>query len=393
MRAQHEVAHIIKQFNSAYHAQHTPTPYISKTLQALLNCRTALMGGHVDVCDSCKHIRISYNSCRNRHCTKCQATNRERWIEHHSAKLLPAKYFHVVFTLPHELNGLCIRYPDLLYGLLFQTAWQTLDGFANNKNHLGAESGMISILHTWGQQLMLHPHIHCIVPGGGIDENGNWKHTKSTGKYLFPIKEMKKVYRAKFVAGLRKLINSGSINHPGQEIFDALFKKDWVVYAKRPFNNSKGVMEYIGRYSHKVAISNHRIMEITEREVSFSYKDYREKGKKKLLTLTGEEFLRRFALHILPRGFVKIRHFGIFSSRAADKLHATKCVLLGQQVTAREKAPKKNWKEVCRDKLNFDPDLCPCCKKGRMVTLELLPKVVRGPPGLSRWNNQLQVAV
>ena len=387
MRPRHEVAHIIEKFNPAYRRQHSPSPYMSKTLQALVNCRTAQLGGHVDVCTHCKHARISYNSCRNRHCTKCQSTNRERWIEHHSAKLLPVKYFHVVFTMPHELNGLCIRYPQLMYNLLFETAWKTLDGFSHNATHLGATTGMTAILHTWGQQLMLHPHIHCIVPGGGMDENGNWKNTRSKGNYLFPVREVKKVYRAKFVSGLRKLVKQGKINDQGKKLTDELFKKDWVVYAKRPFHNSKGVMEYIGRYSHKIAISNHRILDITDREVSFSYKDYRSEGKKKAMTLTGEEFLRRFALHILPKSFVKIRHFGIFSSRRADKLHVTKCQMMNQPVTKREKKPKKNWKQVCKDQLNFDPDLCPCCKKGRMVTKEYLEKPKRGPPEISRWNN------
>ncbi len=242
MRPRYEMAHIIEKFNASYQKEFSPTGYISKTLNALLNCRTAQMGGHVDVSTNCKHSRISYNSCRNRHCTTCQSTNRERWIEHHSAKLLPVKYFHVVFTLPHELNGLCIRYPQLMYNLLFETAWKTLDGFSQNKNHLGADSGMIAILHTWGQQLMLHPHIHCIVPGGGIEGNGKWKNTRSLGKYLFPIKEIKKVYRVKFVSALRKLVRQEKINDQGQNFMADLFKKECVVYAKRPFQSSKGVM-------------------------------------------------------------------------------------------------------------------------------------------------------
>ena len=292
-----------------------------------------------------------------------------------------------MFTLPHELNGLCIRYPHLMYKQLFESAWKTLDGFSQNKNHLGAETGMIAILHTWGQQLMLHPHIHCIVPGGGIDEYGDWKNTRSQGKYLFPIKEIKNVYRAKFVAAFRKLMKQGLINDQGKKFTEDLFKKDWVVYAKRPFNNSKGVMEYIGRYSHKVAISNHRILNITDTKVSFSYKDYRKEGIKKVMAISGEEFLRRFSLHILPKAFVKIRHFGIFSSREVNRLHETKCILLGQPIIKREKKPKKNWKQVCKDKLNFDPDLCPCCKKGKMVTKEFIEEAKRRPPEISRWDN------
>ena len=246
---------------------------------------------------------------------------------------------------------------------------------------------MIAILHTWGQQFMLHPHIHCIVPGGGIDENGKWKNTHSQGNYLFPIKEIKKVYRAKFVADFRKLVKQEKINDQGKKFVDNLFKKDWVVYAKRPFNNSKGVMEYIGRYSHKVAISNHRLLDITDREVSFSYKDYPTEGRKKVMTISGEEFLRRFSLHILPKAFVKFRHFGIFSLRSVEKLHETKCIMQGQPITTREKKPKKNWKEVCKEKLDFDPDLYSCCKKGRMVTKEFIEKAKRAPPEISSWNN------
>ncbi len=387
MRPRHEVAHIIEKFNTAYQKEYLPTRNLSKTLNAILNCHKAKMGGHRDVCSNCKHTRISYNSCRNRHCTKCQSTNRERWIEHHSEKLLPVKYFHVVFTLPHELNGLCIRYPQLMYNLLFESAWKTFNGFSKNENHLGADTGMIAILHTWGQQLMLHPHIHCIVPGGGIDEKGNWKNTHSQGKYLFPIKEVKKVYRAKFVSAFRKLVKQGLINDQEKKFTEDLFKKDWVVYAKRPFNNSKGVMKYIGRYSHKIAISNHRILTITDKEVSFSYKEYRAEGKKKVLTLSGEEFLRRFALHVLPKAFVKIRHYGIFSARSADKLHVTKCMKQGKPVTKREKPEKKSWKQVCKEKLNFDPDLCPCCKKDTMIHKEFLEEPKRGPPEISSWGN------
>ena len=384
MRPPHEVADIIEKFNASYQKEFSPTGYISKTLNALLICRTDQMGGHIDVCTNCKHSRNSYNSCRNRHCTKCQGTNRERWMEHHSEKLLPVKYFHVVFTLPHELNGLCIRYPQLMYNLLFESAWKTLDGFSQNKDHLGADAGMIAILHTWGQQLMLHPHIHCIVPSGGIGGDRFWKNTKSQGKYLFPIKEIKKVYRAKFVSALRKLVKQGKINDQGKRFIDDLFKKEWVVYAKPPFNNSKGVMEYIGRYSHKVAISNHRIRNITGTDVSFSYKDYRIEGKRKVMTLRGEEFLRRFTLHILPKAFVKIRHFGIFSSRSVNLLHTTKCIMLGQLVTQRKKPEKKNWKLICKEKLNFDPDQCPYCKKGRMVTKEFIEKPKREPLAISR---------
>ncbi len=391
MRPKHEVAEIIKNFRITYERQFHPTPYISKTFRALLHCRTACLGGHTDVCDNCKHTRTSYNSCRNRHCPKCQAVNREAWIDHHSEKLLPVKHFHVVFTLPHELNGYCLRYPERMFALLFETAWRTIDGFASNKDHLGADTGMMSILHTWGQQLMLHPHVHCIIPAGGLNKQAQWQSTRGNGSWLFPVKEMKKVFRAKFVAGIRKLMKQGLINDPGKLFLNALFKKDWVVYAKKPFNNSKGVMEYIGRYSHKIAISNHRLVHIDENEITFLYKDYRQEGVKKHMTLTGEEFLRRFALHILPKSFVKIRHFGIYSSRSAEMLHAVKLKMTGRKPQAYKKKPKKNWKVICKEKLNFNPDLCPCCKKGKMVRVEVFTPLQRPPPSqLSNndWSKQ-----
>lgn len=371
MQPRHEVAEIIHTFKATYENQFKPTPYTLKTFNALLKCRTAAMGGHKDVCDNCKHTRNSYNSCRNRHCPKCQVTNREQWIEYHSEKLLPVKHFHVVFTLPHEFNGYCIRYPKLMYGLLFKTVWKTIEGFALNKNNLGALTGMISILHTWGQQLMLHPHVHCIIPAGGINDQGLWQSTKGNGYYLFDVDELKKVFRAKFVAGVRKLVKQKLINDPGRRLLDDLFKKDWVVYIKKPFKNSKGVMEYIGRYSHKIAISNHRLLKVDEKKVVFSYKDYRDGGLKKSMTLTGQEFLRRYTLHILPKSFVKIRHFGIFSSRSVQMLFAVKNRMTGKPAEPYQRKPKKTWQAICKEKLNFNPDLCPCCKKGRMIRMEV----------------------
>lgn len=388
MKALHEAAHIIHRFENSYQQKHQPTHYISKTLRAVKECRTANLGGHIDLCDNCNHKRISYNSCRNRHCPKCQVTNRERWLDHHEQRLLPVKHFHCVFTLPHELNGLCIRYPKLMYGLLFDTVWQTISGFAANADYLAATTGMTAILHTWGQQLMLHPHVHCIIPAGGITADGVWKNSKGNGTFLFPVKPLKKVFRAKYVAGLRKLIQQNFIAVQPPNLFDELFKKDWVVHTKRPFSNTKSVMEYLGRYTHKIAISNHRLTDVNDQTVSFTYKDYRDKGNKKIMTLAGDEFLRRFALHILPKQFVKIRHYGILSSRHTQLLHAQQCLLNNEPVTQKEKQEKKTWKEICHIKLNFNPDACPCCKTGRMITIELIGRNEnRGPPILNGWKN------
>jgi hypothetical protein len=218
-------------------------------------------------------------------------------------------YFHVVFTLPQQINTLCLYAPAKVYNLLFKTAWSVMQSFAGDPKHLAAKPAMIAVLHTWGQNLSLHPHLHCIVPGGGINKQGKWKPVQSKGKFLFPVKAMSKVFRARFVVGLRK-----EFTEQDRSFFDSLFNKEWVVYAKRPFQHPKAVVEYLGRYTHKIAISNHRILSLEDGKVTFSYKDYRKGAQKQTMTLPDEEFIRRFSQHILPRGFVRIRHYGFLSS-------------------------------------------------------------------------------
>lgn len=326
-----------------------------KTLRAITQCRTAALGGHVAVCRDCGVVKISYNSCRNRHCPKCQGHKREEWIQRREADLLPCVYYHVVFTLPQELNPLSLHQPKLVYDTLFKSVWQSLNQFGKTE---GLQLGMIAVLHTWGQNLSLHPHLHCIVPGGGIDKNGKWQKQIRSDKYLFPIKALSKVFRAKYVAQLR---DSGIDD---KMLFDRLFKKNWVVYAKRPFGGPKQVIEYLGRYTHKVAISNHRIKEVRENEVSFSYKDYKDGGKTKLMVLSNEEFTRRFAQHILPKRFVRIRHYGMLSS--SWKRGKFQNLQKELKVTRPEVNPKTMLRK------------CPCCKTGVMITLEVFGE--RGPP-------------
>lgn len=248
-----------------------------RTLDAVRRCRTASLGSHVDGCTSCAHLRISYNSCRNRHCPKCQGTKREEWIHAREDELLPVPYFHVVFTLPDTLNKLCMHKPTVLYNLLCSTAWSVLNSFGHDHKWLGAQTGMISILHTWGQTLTLHPHLHCIMPGGGITKAGRWKMAKSEGKYLFNIKAMSIVFRGKFIAALKQQLPG----HSDKILTDALYEHNWVVYAKRPFTGPQSVIEYLGRYTHKIAISNHRIKTIDDAGVTFVYKDYRHGSVKK----------------------------------------------------------------------------------------------------------------
>jgi len=361
MKPKYELAQIIEQFGSDFIKAHSPNAYIKRTLNAIQSCRTKALGGHVDKCEECGHIRISYNSCRNRHCPKCQNTQREAWIENRKQDLLPVPYFHVVFTVPDKLNSLFMHNPVLMYNLLFRTAWETISQFSFTRLH--SETGMIAILHTWGQNLSLHPHLHCIVPGGGIDYKGNWKQVKisKAGKiFLFPVQNLSKVFRAKFTTFMQQQLPQEN------KYIHELYKTNWVVYAKEPFAGPEQVVEYLGRYTHKVAISNHRILDINESGVCFRYRDYRD-YKQKAMNLEGTEFLRRFCQHILPKGFVRIRHYGILSTVKREELHQLQRTF---GLTVTEKKEKKHWKQICREHLNYNPDLCPHCKKGVMITIE-----------------------
>ncbi|WPP50280.1 IS91 family transposase [Catalinimonas niigatensis] len=308
MRPKYEVADVL-QINKHQLSSYYSNSWQIRTLHALRKCRTADLGGHGDQCDSCGNLSLSYNSCRNRHCPKCQGEQREAWIQARENELLPVPYFHVVFTLPEQVNPLCLYAPAKVYRLLFSTAWSVMQSFAKDAKHLGAKPAMIAVLHTWGHNLSLHPHLHCIVPGGGVTRNGKWKTARNKGKFLFPVKAMSKVFRARFVAGLRR-------EFPEQDrtSFASLFKKERVVYAKRPFQHPKSVVEYLGRYTHKIAISNHRLLNLDNGQVTFSYKDYRKGAQKLQMSLSDNEFIRRFSQHILPRGFVRIRHYGFLSS-------------------------------------------------------------------------------
>jgi Putative transposase/Transposase zinc-binding domain len=290
MQAKYEVAHVLDLLGDKVENIGLNTWQL-RTLSAIRRCRTAALGGHIDACDECGNISISYNSCRNRHCPKCQGHKREEWIEKIGQDLLPVPYFHVVFTLPDALNTLALHKPKLVYDALFAATWQTIGQFGRHKN---VQMGTIAILHTWGQTLGLHPHLHCIVPGGGVDDQGNWQNVRADGKFLFPVKAMSKVFRAKYVAILSKSIKLELT------LRNKLFEKPWVVYAKRPFGSPKSVVEYLGRYTHKIAISNHRILHIDDTAVTFAYKDYKQSGEKKLMTLPHAEFIRRFSQHILP---------------------------------------------------------------------------------------------
>ena len=328
-----------------------------RTLSALKMCRTAALGGHIDACEDCGTVKISYNSCRNRHCPKCQGKNRDDWIQARMSELLPVPYFHVVFTLPDSINSLAIQQPKLVYDILFESAWATLKTFGK-KNAL--QTGMIAVLHTWGQNLSLHPHLHCIVPGGGVDKDGGWVNIRSDGKFLFHVKALSKVYRAKFCDVL-KAKNPDDYT----QVKKGLWAKPWVVYAKKPFGSAHSVVEYLGRYTHKVAISNNRIQEVDDKNVTFKYKDYRQNGTKKKMVLSHGEFIRRFALHILPKRFVKIRHYGFLSSTWKRK-------------KLQDLQKKMNFTPIARETKVAPIRKCQCCKVGNLHTILIFDK--RGLP-------------
>jgi len=349
------VAEVIRQLGREVDTL-TLSSWQKSTIRAIRDCRTQALGGHIDVCTSCRSLHISYNSCRNRHCPKCQGHKKQEWMDKRKDELLPVPYFHVVFTLPDVLNPLSMYKPAKVYDFLFKSAWDTLQTFGKNK---GLKMGMISILHTWGQNLSLHPHLHCIVPGGGIDKQGHFQKIRVDGKFLFSVKAMSKVFRAKYVSLMRQE------KLGDQSLFDALFQKPWVVYAKRPFGNVQSVIEYLGRYTHKIAISDHRIKIVKDQTVTFEYKDYRQNGIKKHMTLTQKEFVRRFAQHILPKRFVRIRHYGFLSSTwKRGKLKVL-----------------QNSMEVKKDVIETKGlylHRCPLCKTGKLITICTFDS--RGPP-------------
>src|SRR5712672_242360 len=297
-----------------------------KVLLAIRRCRTAALGGHLDECTRCGHrAPISYNSCRNRHCPKCQIAARERWIAARRRELLPTCYMHVVFTLPHRLVPLVLQNKEVLYNLLFHTSAETLREVARDPRHLGAEIGFFSVLHTWSQKLELHPHVHCVVPAGGLSaDRTRW--IKLRYDFFLPVKVLGRVFRGKFVAALQRAFQDGRLSFHGNlkllaqpKTFAAwrrlLFRKDWVVYSKRPFGGPEHVLRYLGRYTHRVAISNHRLVSFVDRKVTFRWRDSAHKNEQRVMTLSLDEFLRRFLLHLLPDSFVRIRNFGFLANR------------------------------------------------------------------------------
>jgi Putative transposase/Transposase zinc-binding domain len=360
--------------------------HVQHVLHHLMKCRTAALGYHLYKCadEACGHIKYQYHSCRDRHCPNCGALKKQEWIEARMQELLPVKYYHVVFTLPHQLNSIVLGHRKLLYKLLFDACSQTLLRFAKDPQYMGAVPGIISVLHTWGQQLSFHPHIHCIVSGGGMTADNGWKAAKKNGyRFLFPVKAMGTVYRAKFVEGLQQMMTKGEVILPegtdGKGLINLVYQKDWVVYAKAPFGGPQAVIEYLGRYTHKVAISNQRICSINEDgRVTFEYKDYADGSKKKQITLTATEFIRRFEQHILPKGFTKIRTYGYLANR--NRHGRINAVLKSMNLPVHKGLVKIPLELRMKEQYGIDIRECPCCKGKTMQLVQVWVPCCRSRP-------------
>ena len=387
VRPRFEVADVVRAHGEEFGRTHFVTTAQAKVLRHITACRTAALGGHVDACDACGHERISYNSCRDRHCPKCQGTERARWLERRLEHLLPVPYFHVVFTLPEDLNALVLGNKSVLYKILFRAAAHTLQQIARDERHLGAELGFTVVLHTWGQNLLFHPHVHCVVTGGGLSTDGT-RWVAGRGCFLLPVKVLGRLFRGKFLAALHRAWRMGELRFGGStsglddasiwQLFkNRLYSKDWVVYAKRPFGGPEHVYRYLGRYTHRIAISNHRIVAFANGKVSFSLRDYADGGKRKVMTVDAMEFLRRFLLHVLPKGFVRIRHYGLNAAcNVADKLQVARTLLEPRCAPCAENEPTpcqdQPWAKSFHDQTGVDVMACPQCKTGRLIRREVV---------------------
>ena len=370
-----ELQDILRQYGEAYEQQHPLSPEQRQVLDALVQCRTAALGGHIDACEACGALQISYNSCRNRHCPKCQTLRQVRWVAARAADLLShVGYFHVVFTLPDGLNALALQNPRVIYDLLFRTAAETLTELAADPQYLGAQIGLTAVLHTWGQTLAYHPHLHVIVPGGGLTALGTWQPSRQ--KFFLPVTVLSRKFRGKFLAYLRhaRLEFFGDMAPLGNpDAFAAwltlLYAKDWVVYCKPPFADASRVIAYLGRYTHRVAISNARILRVEADTVTFRWRDYRDGNQQKEMTVSAEEFIRRFLLHVLPRGFTRIRHYGFLSPRNK----ATQLALCQRLTQTLPPGPLPSDVALLQDFLGRDVTLCPACLVGHLLPVRASP--------------------
>jgi hypothetical protein len=374
-----EVADIVRDYGAAYRAAR-PLPLAHvRVLDAIACCRTAALGGHLEACDHCGYQRPVYNSCRNRHCPKCQTLARAEWLADRQAELLPVGYFHNVFTLPHEFNDLSQANPRLLYRLLFRTVAATLQAFAADPRYgLGGQAGFTAVLHTWDQKLLYHVHLHCVIAGGALAFDGS-RWIPARRNYLFPVRELSRDFRRRFLEGLRQAFARNELVFPGRlavlaatapfaELLSRLAAKEWVVYSQPPFGGPDKVLEYLSRYTHRVAISNHRLLDIADGQVTFTYRDRRDGNRCKELTVDAVEFLRRFLLHVTPSGLCRIRHYGFLSNRGKEKQLPRCRELLGQPPPQRE--PERDVVALLLRFTGVDVTRCPVCQQGKFVATE-----------------------
>ena len=374
MRPPLEVADIFRQHGYDFRLTHTLLPEQRRVMRAIERCRTASLGGHVEQCDACGHQRIAYNSCRNRHCPKCQSLAKARWLQARLAELLPVEYFHVVFTLPEQLASVALQNKRVVYNLLFSAASETLRTIAADPRHLGAEIGFLAVLHTWDQRLRHHPHLHCVVPGGGlsVDREG-WRSCRRG--FFLPVNVLARLFRRLFLQGLERAYQKGKLNFHGAGAFlvkpiafyrllKSVHAREWWVYAKPPFGGPAQVLAYLGRYTHRVAISNHRLLSLKQGAVTFSWRDNRHGQLRSTMTLSAEEFIRRFLLHVLPRGFQRIRQFGLLANRRRGEL--ARCRRLLGATAQIVEAQSQDYQALYQTVTGTALQQCPACRTGTM---------------------------
>jgi hypothetical protein len=385
-----EVADVFRRYGDAYREQHGGTLSTAqrRVMTAIEICRTAALGGHVEHCDSCGHQRICYSSCRNRHCPKCQSLARAQWLEDRRAEVLDTQYFHVVFTLPAEMAAIAAQNNAVVYSILFRTVAETLRTIAADPKHLGAEIGFFAVLHTWGSNLSLHPHLHVVVPGGGLSPDGN-RWVSCQAGYFLPVRVLSRLFRRLFIEALEKAFRAGELaffsaladlNEPVafQRYFAPVRQAEWVVYAKRPFAGPEQVLEYVDRYTHRVAISNNRVLDIEDGQVRFQWKDYRRDAEQKTMTLSADEFIRRFLIHVLPSGFQRIRYYGLLGNRyRRDKLARCRELIGMPKLEPKASASDKDYRDTYETLTGVSLCQCPVCQRGHMVLFRALQPITR----------------
>ena len=374
MRTNYELADAVRLFaDKPEVGKHLNSRQI-KVLNSIASCRTAMLGGHEEACDSCGSVRYSYNSCGDRHCPKCQAAKQAFWIDDLVRSTLPVKHFHVVFTAPHQLNQLCLHNQRLYYDLFFAAVWHTLRLFGYT--HYGVESGAVAVLHTWGQNLTLHPHIHCIVPAAGYSLEGKWKNIGNHGNYLYPVHQLSAAFKGKFLDSLKHALRKQNELSLFYNQLQQAYATKWVVHCEPSLAGADHVVKYLGQYTHRVAITNQRILNIADGKVTFIAKDYRDGAVKKPVTLDGVEFLRRFTMHILPKQFVKIRRYGIYNHTLKKNL-ALQFTEPDKTIDAviKKQQPAETKLQRFERLTGINPCLCPVCKTGRMVVVKVLPRI------------------